>query len=110
DWIFLLARTDPDVKKQAGISFILADMKTPGIVAKPFLTTGGTPAFCETFFDNAVVPRENLVGPLNGGWTVAKALLGHERTLIAAVGASRRALRRVKRIAAATMAGDATLL
>jgi alkylation response protein AidB-like acyl-CoA dehydrogenase len=103
DWIFVLARTDASAKKQAGISFLLCDMKTPGLVAKPFLTLGGTPAFCETFFENVRVPKENLVGPLNGGWTIAKALLGHERTLIAAVGLSTRALRRVKRIAASTM-------
>jgi alkylation response protein AidB-like acyl-CoA dehydrogenase len=110
DWIFLLARTDPDVKKQAGISFILADMKTDGITVKPFLTTGGTPAFCETFFEDAVVPKENLVGPLNGGWTVAKALLGHERTLIAAVGTSTRAIRRIKRIAMSTKWRGQTLM
>jgi alkylation response protein AidB-like acyl-CoA dehydrogenase len=103
DWIFVLARTDAKAKKQAGISFLLCDMKTPGVLAKPFLTIGGTPAFCETFFENVRVPKENLVGPLNGGWTIAKALLGHERTLIAAVGLSTRALRRVKRIAAHTM-------
>jgi alkylation response protein AidB-like acyl-CoA dehydrogenase len=105
DWIFLLARTDPGAKKQAGISFFLCDMKTPGVTAKPFLTLGGTPAFCETFFENVRVPKENLVGPRNGGWTIAKALLGHERTLIAAVGLSTRAIRRIKRIAATTMIG-----
>src|SRR5262249_30051317 len=110
DWIFCLVRTDPNAKKQSGISFLLADMKTPGIHAKPFLTTGGTPAFCETFFENAVVPKENLVGPLNGGWTIAKALLGHERTLIAAVGQSARAIQRVKRIAAAQRRGDGSVL
>jgi alkylation response protein AidB-like acyl-CoA dehydrogenase len=110
DWIFLLVRTDPDVKKQAGISFLLADMKTPGITVKPFLTTGGTPAFCETFFEDAVVPKANLVGPLNGGWTIAKALLGHERTLIAAVGTSTRAIRRIKRIAARTEVGGKMLI
>ncbi len=103
DWIFVLTRTDPSAKKQAGISFFLADMKTPGITVRPTLTIGGTPAFCDTFFENAVVPGENLVGPLNGGWTLAKALLGHERTGIAAVGLSTRAIRRVKRIAAATL-------
>ncbi len=103
DWIFLLARTDPTAKKQAGISFLLCDMKAPGVLAKPFLTLGGTPAFCETFFENVRVPKENLVGPLNGGWTIAKALLGHERTLIAAVGLSTRAIRRIKRIAGTTM-------
>jgi alkylation response protein AidB-like acyl-CoA dehydrogenase len=102
DWIFCLVRTDPNVKKQAGISFLLIDMKAEGVDAKPMLTIGHTPAFCDTFFENVKVPKENLVGPLNGGWTLAKALLGHERTLIAAVGASRRALRRVKRIAAET--------
>ncbi len=110
DWIFMLVRTDPAAKKQSGISFLLCDMKTEGITVKPFLTTGGTPAFSETFLEGVKVPRENLVGPLNGGWTMAKALLGHERTLIAAVGLSARAIRRVKRIAAATRAGGARLL
>ena len=110
DWIFCLVRTDPVAKKQSGISFLLIDLKSPGVTVKPFLTTGGTPAFCETFFDSVVVPRENLVGPLNGGWTMAKALLGHERTLIAAVGLSSRALRRIKRIAASTQAGGESLL
>jgi alkylation response protein AidB-like acyl-CoA dehydrogenase len=110
DWIFCLARTDPGAKKQEGIGFILVDMKTPGVTAKPFLTTGGTPAFSETFFENAVVPKENLVGPLNGGWTIAKALLGHERTLIAAVGQSARTLRRVKRLAAQIMCNGKSLL
>ena len=65
------------------------------------LTIGHTPAFCDTFFENVRVPKTQVVGPLHGGWTVAKALLGHERTLIAAVGHSQRAIRRVKRIAAA---------
>jgi alkylation response protein AidB-like acyl-CoA dehydrogenase len=110
DWIFMLVRTDPAAKKQSGISFLLCDMKTPGVTAKPFLTLGGTPAFSETFFENVKVPKENLVGPLNGGWTIAKALLGHERTYIAAVGLSSRAIRRVKRIAAATRKGGGRLI
>jgi alkylation response protein AidB-like acyl-CoA dehydrogenase len=110
DWIFCLVRTDASVKKQAGISFVLVDMKAPGVEARPMLTIGHTPAFCDTFFDNVRVPRANVVGPLNGGWTVAKARLGHERTLIAAVGISQRALRRVKRIAAATCMGAGTVL
>lgn len=110
DWIFLLARTDSGAKKQSGISFILCPMTSPGLTVRPTLTTGGTPAFCDTFFENVVVPKENLVGPLHGGWTLAKALLGHERTLIAAVGASTRAVARVKRIAAATRVGDRRLL
>ena len=109
DWIFLLVRTDASGKKQQGISFLLAPMKTPGITVKPMLSIGGTPAFCETFFENAVVPKENVVGPLNGGWTLAKALLGHERTLIGAVGQSARALRRLKRIAIGTKEGDRSL-
>lgn len=110
DWIFCLVRTNPDVKKQAGISFLLIDMKTPGVEARPMLTIGHTPAFCDTFFENVRVPRANLVGPLDGGWTVAKALLGHERTLIAAVGLSQRAIRRVKRIAANTHDGGRALI
>ncbi|MCZ7678579.1 MAG: acyl-CoA dehydrogenase family protein [Sandaracinaceae bacterium] len=110
DWIFCLVRTDPSVKKQAGISFLLIDMKTPGVVVKPMLTSGHTPAFCDTFFDNVKVPKENVVGRINEGWTMAKALLGHERTLIAAVGQSSRAIHRVKRIAAATEKGGRPLL
>jgi alkylation response protein AidB-like acyl-CoA dehydrogenase len=110
DWIFALVRTDAGRKKQEGISFLLIDMKSPGLTVKPFLTLGGTPAFCETFFDEVVVPRENLVGPLHGGWTVAKALLGHERTLIATVGHSERAIRRAKRIALATHKNGRPLL
>ena len=110
DWIFCLVRTDSGGKKQEGITFLLIDMKTPGVEVKPMLTIGGTPAFCETFLENVRVPRENLVGPEHGGWTLAKALLGHERTLIAAVGQSRRVIRRIKRIAAETMDGDRSLL
>jgi alkylation response protein AidB-like acyl-CoA dehydrogenase len=110
DWIFCLVRTNPDVKKQAGISFLLIDMKTPGVDVKPMLTIGEQPAFCDTFFENVRVPKENLVGPLDGGWSVAKALLGHERTLIAAVGISRRTMHRVKRIAARTTLGGRPLL
>lgn len=110
DWIFCLVRTDSSGKKQEGISFLLIDMKTPGVEVKPMLTIGGTPAFCETFFTDVVVPKENLVGPEGGGWTLAKALLGHERTLIASVGASRRAVRRIKRIAAQTRAGGRRLI
>ncbi len=110
EWIFLLARTDPAAKKQAGISFLLCPMKSAGVSVRPTLTIGGTPAFCDTFFENVVVPKENLVGPLNGGWTLAKALLGHERTLIAAVGISSRAIARLKRIAGHTKVGGKSLL
>jgi alkylation response protein AidB-like acyl-CoA dehydrogenase len=111
DYIFCLARTNSEAKKkQEGISFILCDMKSPGVTAKPFLTTGGTPAFCETWFENVKVPKENLVGEMNQGWTYAKALLGHERTLVAGIGISTRALLRAKRIAAETLAGGRPLL
>lgn len=110
DWIFCLVRTDPEVKKQAGISFLLIDMKAEGVTVRPMDTIGGSDSFCDTFFDNVVVPQENLVGPLNGGWTLAKALLGHERTLIAAVGHSRRAVLRVKRIAASTIVNGKPLI
>jgi alkylation response protein AidB-like acyl-CoA dehydrogenase len=103
DWIFCLVRTDRAAKKQAGISFLLIDMKSEGVELKPMLTIGDTPSFCDTYFDNVKVPAHNLVGPLHGGWAVAKALLGHERTLIAAVGTSRRALRKIKRVAAQTL-------
>jgi alkylation response protein AidB-like acyl-CoA dehydrogenase len=110
DWIFCLVRTDPNVKKQSGISFLLIDMKTPGITVKPFLTSGNTYAFCETWFENVKVPKENLVGQENMGWTYAKALLGHERTLVAGIGTSRRVLLRIKRIAANTEADGKPLI
>jgi alkylation response protein AidB-like acyl-CoA dehydrogenase len=110
DWIFVLARTDSSAKKQSGISFLLCDMKSPGLKARPTLTIGGTHAFCDTFFENVKVPKENLVGPLNGGWTLAKALLGHERTLVAAVGTSARTLVRAKRIAETTKRNGRALI
>ena len=110
-WIFVLARTEAGGKKQEGITFILADVRnTPGITVKPFLTTGGTDAFSETWFQNARVPQQNRVGPENGGWTMAKALLGHERTLIGGVAESKRWLRLCKRIAAVTPVGDGKLI
>jgi alkylation response protein AidB-like acyl-CoA dehydrogenase len=110
DWIFLLARTDASGKKQEGITFILADIKnTPGITVKPFLTTGGTYAFSETWFQNARVPQSNRVGPENGGWTMAKALLGHERTLIGGIAESRRWVDLCKRITRETPVGEGSL-
>jgi alkylation response protein AidB-like acyl-CoA dehydrogenase len=110
DWIFCLVRTETDGKKQQGISFLLIDMKSEGLEAKPMLTLGGTPAFCETFFDSVKVPKENLLGPLHGGWTLAKALLGHERTLIGSVAPVLRGLKRLKIIAAETAYGGRALL
>jgi len=88
DWIFCLVRTDFDVPKHAGISFILFDMASSGITTKPIqLISGGSP-FCETFFDDVKVPQRNLVGRLNEGWSIAKRLLQHERTMISSFGLS----------------------
>ena len=110
DWIFVLARTSTEGKQQQGISFLLANIhETPGIDVKPFITTGGTMAFSETWFDNARVPQANRVGPENEGWTMAKALLGHERTTIGGVAESHRWLMMIKRIARDTPCGDGTL-
>jgi alkylation response protein AidB-like acyl-CoA dehydrogenase len=85
DWIFCLVRTDKTVK-QAGISFVLFDMATPGVSTKPILLISGYSPFCETFFDNVKVPKENLVHEENKGWDVAKYLLGHEREMISGMG------------------------
>jgi acyl-CoA dehydrogenase len=85
DWIFCLVRTDKTVK-QAGISFVLFDMATPGVSTKPILLISGYSPFCETFFDNVKVPKQNLVHEENKGWDVAKYLLGHEREMISGMG------------------------
>lgn len=77
--IFLLARTNPEARPQAGISFILADIKTPGIVVRPIRDIAGHEEFCEVFLDNVAVPVANMIGQMNDGWTVAKSLLGFER-------------------------------
>jgi alkylation response protein AidB-like acyl-CoA dehydrogenase len=79
DWIFCLVRTDPTVKKHEGISLLLIDMNDPGVRPRPITLISGQSHFCETFIENVRVPQENLVGPLNKGWTVAKRLLEHER-------------------------------
>jgi alkylation response protein AidB-like acyl-CoA dehydrogenase len=111
DWIFVLARTNPGAgKRQQGISFLLCDMTTPGVRVEPFLTLGGTPAFCDTYFDDVKVPQANLVGPLHGGWSMAKALLGHERVGIGDVSGSTRALHNIKRIATRTIANGKPLI
>ncbi|HEY9279846.1 MAG TPA: acyl-CoA dehydrogenase [Eoetvoesiella sp.] len=97
--IFMLVRTDKEVKKQAGISFLLADMKTPGITVRPIRNLGGEEEFCEVFFDNVRVPKENLVGALNQGWTIAKALLDFERIFVGSPNQSRYALNQLRLIA-----------
>lgn len=85
DWIFCLVRTDTSSKHE-GISFLLFDMKTPGVSTKPILLISGNSPFCETFFDDVKVPKDQLVGTLNKGWDVAKYVLGHEREMISGMG------------------------
>ncbi|MFT5697007.1 MAG: alkylation response protein AidB-like acyl-CoA dehydrogenase, partial [Myxococcota bacterium] len=85
DWIFALVRSNPKVKKQEGITFILIDMETPGVSVSPIPLISGKSPFCETHFENVRAPVENVIFKIDAGWTVAKALLGHERTMIANV-------------------------
>jgi pimeloyl-CoA dehydrogenase large subunit len=110
DWIFCLVRTDPAAKQQEGISFLLIDMKTPGITRRPIQTIDGGHEVNEVFFDNVVVPAENLVGQENKGWDYAKFLLGNERTGIARVGASKAKIRRIKELAAIERVGEGRLI
>ena len=99
DWIFCLVRTDASAKAQRGISFVLIDMKTPGITVRPTRLLDHTYEVNEIWFDNVRVPVANRVGEENAGWTYAKFLLGHERTNIAGIGASKRELERLKTMA-----------
>ncbi len=101
EWIFCLVRTSTEGKPQTGISFLLIDMKSPGISVKPIVLLDGEPEVNEVFFDNVEVPAENLIGEENKGWTYAKHLLAHERTNIADVNRAKRELERLKRIAKA---------
>jgi alkylation response protein AidB-like acyl-CoA dehydrogenase len=93
-------RTDPQAKAQRGISFLLIDMKTPGITVRPIITLDGAHEVNEVWFENVRVPAENLIGEENKGWTYAKFLLGHERSNIAGIGISKREIERLKRVAA----------
>ena len=86
DWIFALVRTGPKEPKHDGISFLLIDMETKGVSTKPITLISGKSPFCETFFDNVEVPKQNLIGELNAGWTIAKKLLQHERAFISNFG------------------------
>ncbi|GAC1636504.1 MAG: acyl-CoA dehydrogenase family protein [Mycobacterium sp.] len=111
DWIFLLARTDPNApKRQAGISFLLAEMSTPGITLRPIKLIDGGYEVNEVFFEDVRIPADQLVGEGNQGWTYAKFLLGNERTGIARVGTTKVWLAQVKERAAETPAGAGTLL
>jgi acyl-CoA dehydrogenase len=85
DWMFALVRTDGTAKKQQGITFLLIDMQTPGVEVRPILLISGASPFTETFFTEARAKTKNVIAGVNNGWTVAKALLGHERTMIANV-------------------------
>jgi len=108
DWIFLLVRTDPSAKKQAGISFLLVDMKTPGITVRPIISIDGCHHLNETFFDNVRVPVANLIGEEGGGWKVTKFLLNNEHATTADLPTLRR-LQRQLRAMAASPAGSRTL-
>ncbi len=101
DWIFCLVRTDPSAKQQEGISFLLIDMKTPGITVRPLILMDGGHEVNEVFFDDVRVPVENRVHEEGKGWTVAKYLLGHERMNTARIGGSRRELEKLKELATA---------
>ena len=108
--IFCLVRTSTEGRKQTGISFLLIDMKTPGITVRPLITLDETREVNEVFFDNVKVPVANLVGEENKGWTYAKFLLGHERTGIAAIGNSKRELKVLKRLALRKMRNGKPML
>ena len=101
EWIFCLVRTSTEGKPQTGISFLLIDMKSPGVSVRPIKLLDGECEVNEVFFDDVKVPVENLIGEENQGWTYAKHLLSHERTNIADVNRSKRELERLKRIAKA---------
>lgn len=96
DWIFMLVRTDKTAKKQEGISFLLVPMNSPGVTVRPILNLDLHDELCEVFFDDVRVPRTNLVGEMNAGWTMAKALLGFERIFLGSPKQSANALTRLE--------------
>ena len=103
DWMFCLLRTDPEAKKQMGISLVLFDMQTPGVTPKPILLISGNSPFCETFLDDVRVEKDQVVGEVNKGWTIAKYLLTHEREMIGSMGMTSPASETLGQIAARTM-------
>jgi alkylation response protein AidB-like acyl-CoA dehydrogenase len=109
EWIFCLVRTSSEGKPQTGISFLMIDMKSPGITVRPIKLLDGEHEVNEVWFDNVEVPAENLIGEENKGWTYAKHLLSHERTNIADVNRAKRELERLKRIAKAEGVWDSTV-
>jgi alkylation response protein AidB-like acyl-CoA dehydrogenase len=110
DMIFCLVRTASGGKRQEGISFLLIDMRTPGVTVRPIITLDGGHEVNEVWFENVKVPVENLVGEENRGWTYAKFLLSHERSGIAGVGASKRELKALKYIASQEVQGGRPLI
>lgn len=110
DWIFCLVRTDPDAKKQEGISFLLIDMKSPGVEVRPIQTIDGGREVNEVFLTDVRVPAENLVGEENRGWDYAKFLLGNERTNIARVGMSKQRIARIRELASKEMSSGRPLI
>ena len=110
DWIFCLVRTETQARQQEGISFLLIDMKSPGITVRPIALMDGEHEVNDIFFDNVEVPVRNRIGEENKGWTYAKYLLGHERVNIAQVGQARRELSRLKQLAARELSGGEPLL
>lgn len=110
DWGFFLVRTDPDAKAQEGISFLLIDMKSPGVTVRPIITLGGEHEVNEVWLEDVRVPVENRVYEENKGWTCAKFLLAHERTGIAAVARSKRGVEKIKAIARTEQDGDRPLI
>jgi hypothetical protein len=106
DWIFCLVRTDAKAKAQSGISFLLIDMKSPGVIVRPIVTIDGSHEVNDVFLENVRVPVENLIGEENKGWTYAKFLLGNERTSMAGIGRSTRGLDKLKKIVKAEIAED----
>ena len=110
DWIFCLVRTDAGAKAQEGISFLLIDMRTPGITVRPIVTIDGGREVNEVFFDDVEVPCANLIGQENRGWDYAKFLLGNERTGIARVGTSKAKVARIRQLAALELVGTTPLL
>jgi alkylation response protein AidB-like acyl-CoA dehydrogenase len=110
EWIFCLVRTSTEGKPQTGISFLLIDMKSPGVTVRPIVLLDGSVEVNEVFFDNVKVPANNLIGEENKGWTYAKFLLTHERSGNAGVGICKRALKKLKEIAAEQMSNGRPLI
>jgi len=110
DWMFVLARTDPDAPKHRGISYFLLDMKTPGITVRPLINMAGGEGFNEVFFENVRVPRSGLLGELNRGWYIATTTLDFERSSIGGTSQAKRSLEELTRFAKSESAGNGTLL